>query len=89
MGLSRRIKRRTFWCPAAEREVTVEFVEIGIPGFRRAVAVRSCSAYEDSSVVTCRVPYLNPLYRLDAPPPPAMASGRSGMIAGIREGKGR
>lgn len=22
MGLSSRIKRRTFWCPAAEREVT-------------------------------------------------------------------
>ena len=67
-ALSGRIKQRTFWCPAAEREVTVEFIEVGIPGLRDPIAVTVCSAFEESSVVICRAPCLDPSYRLAGPP---------------------
>lgn len=48
------VARRRFWCAAAEREVEVSFVETGLPGFRRPVAVRSCSMFDPSTAVTCR-----------------------------------
>ena len=48
------VRRRRFWCPRAQREVEVEFEEHGLIGFRRAVAVRSCSVFDPPMHVHCR-----------------------------------
>jgi heme exporter protein D len=48
------VRRRRFWCVQAEGEVEVEFEERGIIGFRRAVAVRSCSVFDPPTQVHCR-----------------------------------
>ena len=48
------VRRRRFWCPQARREVEVEFEEHGLIGFRRAVAVRSCSVFNPPTQVGCR-----------------------------------
>ncbi len=50
---SRASRQRRFWCPEARREVEVEFEEHGIPGFRRAVAVKRCSVFDPPSAVIC------------------------------------
>jgi hypothetical protein len=49
-----RVVCRRFWCGPAQREVEVSFVESGLPGFRRPVAVRSCSAFVPPADVRCR-----------------------------------
>jgi hypothetical protein len=49
-----RLARRRFWCAQAGSEVDVEFEEHGVPGLRRFIAVRRCSAFTPSTVVTCR-----------------------------------
>jgi heme exporter protein D len=51
---SRAVRRRRFWCARAQREVEVEFEEHGLIGFRRAVAVRSCSVFDPPMHVHCR-----------------------------------
>jgi hypothetical protein len=51
---SRAVRRRRFWCSAAQREVEAEFEERGVPGLRRAVAVRRCSVFEPGEAVHCR-----------------------------------
>lgn len=51
---SRAIRRRRFWCAQSGREVEVEFEEHGLPGFRRSVAVRSCSVFDPPAAVRCR-----------------------------------
>lgn len=51
---SRATRRRRFWCAYSRREVEVEFEEHGLPGFRRAVAVRSCSVFDPATAVRCR-----------------------------------
>lgn len=48
------VRRRRFWCARAQREVEVEFEEHGLIGFRRAVAVRSCSVFDPPTHVHCR-----------------------------------
>ena len=48
------VRRRRFWCARGEGEVEVEFEEQGIIGFRRAVAVRSCSVFDPPTHVHCR-----------------------------------
>ena len=48
------IRRRRFWCAHNRREVEVEFVERGLPGFRHAVSVRSCSVFDPPTAVECR-----------------------------------
>jgi len=48
------VRRRHFWCERAQGEVEVEFEERGIFGFRRAVAVRTCSVFDPPSEVHCR-----------------------------------
>lgn len=48
------VRRRRFWCVRARREVEVEFEEHGLIGFRRAVAVRSCSMFDPPTQVGCR-----------------------------------
>ncbi len=47
------VRRRRFWCARAQREVEVEFEEHGLIGFRRAVAVRSCSVFDPPTQVRC------------------------------------
>jgi hypothetical protein len=47
------IIRRHFWCASTEREVEVNFLETGFPGFRRPVAVRRCSMFDPSTEMTC------------------------------------
>lgn len=47
------IRRRHFWCQRAGDQVEVEFEESGLPGFRRPVAVRSCSVFDPPTAVTC------------------------------------
>ena len=48
------VRRRRVWCARAHGEVEVEFEEQGIVGFRRAVAVRSCSVFDPPTDVSCR-----------------------------------
>jgi len=48
------VRRRHFWCARVRREVEVEFEEHGLIGFRRPVAVRSCSVFEPPTQVRCR-----------------------------------
>lgn len=48
------VRRRCFWCARVQREVEVEFEEHGLIGFRRAVAVRSCSVFDPPTHVPCR-----------------------------------
>jgi heme exporter protein D len=52
--ISRTIRRRRFWCDRAQGEAEVEFEEHGFIGFRRAVAVRSCSVFDPPTHVRCR-----------------------------------
>jgi len=47
------IRRRHFWCQRAGDQVEVEFEESGLMGFRRPVAVRSCSVFDPPTAVTC------------------------------------
>ena len=47
------VRRRAFWCAGVDREVEVEFVDRGVPGFRRR-SVLSCSAFEHPGEITCR-----------------------------------
>jgi hypothetical protein len=51
---TRAVRRRRFWCDRVEGEVDVEFEEHGLIGFRRAVAVRSCSVFDPPTGVSCR-----------------------------------
>lgn len=61
---SRAIRRRHFWCAQSGREVEVELEEHGLPGFRRAVAVRSCSVFDPPTSVRCRRRCLDVTFRL-------------------------
>jgi len=47
------VRRRRFWCARVQGEVEVEFEEHGLIGFRRAVAVRSCSVFDPPTRVQC------------------------------------
>ena len=52
--VTRAVRRRHFWCERAGAEVEVEFEEHGLVGFRRAVAVLSCSVFDPPTAVGCR-----------------------------------
>ena len=54
LTLSQPARRRHFYCAASGREVEVEFEERGLPGLRRAVAVRACSAFDPPQSVRCQ-----------------------------------
>jgi hypothetical protein len=54
-----RLWRGRVWCPLQAREMEVEFRERGLPGWRRAVAVERCSAFEPSTAVACARPCLS------------------------------
>jgi hypothetical protein len=47
------VRRMRFWCHQAERDVEVVFQTRGLPGFRRVVGVKSCTAFEPRTDVTC------------------------------------
>jgi len=65
--------RRYFWCPIHQREVEVEFEERGLPGFRMALGVRSCSVFEPPTAVDCERRCLDPAFRQRwAPPTPGV-----------------
>lgn len=51
--VGRVVRRRHFWCERAGGQVEVEFEESGVMGFRRPVAVRSCSLFDPPNAVTC------------------------------------
>jgi heme exporter protein D len=61
------VRRRRFWCARAQREVEVEFEEQGIIGFRRTVAVRSCSVFDPPTQVHCRRFCLDQAVRVRVP----------------------
>ncbi|HXJ84671.1 MAG TPA: hypothetical protein VMS64_39020 [Candidatus Methylomirabilis sp.] len=54
MFVIRTIRRRSFWCAEAQREVEVEFEGRGWPGFGLSLAVRGCSVFDPPSCVQCR-----------------------------------
>ena len=56
---SRARRRRRFWCADNARDVEVEFEGRGFPGFREEV-VKSCSAFDPTTAVTCRRGCLDP-----------------------------
>ena len=49
-----RVVRRRVWCAAAGRELEVDFVERGVPGFHRPVLVQSCSLFHPPTNVRCQ-----------------------------------
>ena len=51
---TRAVRHRRFWCGRSRREVEVEFEERWLLGFRRAVAVLSCSVFDPPTAVGCR-----------------------------------
>jgi hypothetical protein len=61
---TRVIRRRRLWCAQRRREVEVVLDERGLPGFRHAVAVRRCSAFDPPTAITCRRRCLHPEYQL-------------------------
>jgi hypothetical protein len=63
------IRRRRFYCAQNGREVEVEFEEHGLPGFRRAVAVRSCSMFDPPTAVECGRRCLDSGFRRQWEPP--------------------
>jgi hypothetical protein len=52
-----------FWCGWSGREVEVEFLTRGVPGFRSPVAVRRCSAFEPPEAIECPRRCLDATYR--------------------------
>src|SRR5262245_41737058 len=50
---SRMIHRRRFWCSAVSRDVDVEFEECGFPRLAWGSVVRSCSAFDPPTAVSC------------------------------------
>jgi heme exporter protein D len=65
--VTRVLRHRRFWCDPVGREVEVEFEEHGLPGLRRAVAVRSCSLFDPASDVRCHRSCLNRDVRVRLP----------------------
>lgn len=63
LNVPRVVHRRCFWCAQARRDVEVEFEESGLPGFRRALAVRRCSVFDPASAVRCKRRCLDSAFR--------------------------
>lgn len=71
---SRATRQRHFWCAQSRREVEVAFEERGLPGFRRAMAVKSCSVFDPPTAVACRRRCLDANFRCQWEP--ALPVGR-------------
>jgi hypothetical protein len=61
-------RRRHFWCATARERVDVEFEDRGLPGFRNAIAVLSCSRFEPPSAIACQRRCLDAAFRRQWPP---------------------
>jgi hypothetical protein len=61
--------RRRFWCAWSGREVEVEFLARGLPGFRSLEAVMDCSAFEPPTAIECNRRCLDPGFRRLWQPP--------------------
>jgi hypothetical protein len=46
-------KKVRFWCRQAERDVEVMYQTRGLPGLRWITGVKSCTAFEPRTAVTC------------------------------------
>lgn len=81
LALAHTVRRHSFWCRDGRREVEVKFEERGLPGFRRALAVRACSRFDPPNAVCCRRRCLDPDFRSKwepALPSATVAVGRIG-----------
>jgi hypothetical protein len=56
-------RRRHFWCATTGTPAEVEFEERGLPGFRTATAVLSCSCFDPPQSVACPRRCLDPRFR--------------------------
>lgn len=76
--VARTVRRHGFWCRLAGREVEVDFEERGLPGFRRALAVRACSRFDPAGAVDCDRRCLDPDFRCKWNPvlPTGVTAGR-------------
>lgn len=54
---------RRFWCAWSGRDVEVEFLTRGLPGFRSALAVTQCTAFEPPDTIECPRRCLDPDFR--------------------------
>ena len=71
LAVTREVRRQSLWCPAADRMVVLELVELGLPGFRRPTSVVSCSAFCPPTAVACDRRCLHATRRVAASAPPA------------------
>jgi len=56
-------RRRHLWCATAGAQAEVEFEERGLPGFRIATTVLSCSCFDPPEAVACQRRCLDPSFR--------------------------
>jgi hypothetical protein len=68
MASCRTLRPRRFWCRSTVRDVEVLFDEWGPPGFRQALHVVKCSAFEPASAIACRRACLDGTCRWPAAP---------------------
>ena len=70
LAIPRRLihRQRHFWCAIARERVDVEFEERGLPGFRKAISVLSCSRFEPPSAIACKRRCLDGAFRRQWPP---------------------
>jgi len=71
-------RRRHFWCATARERVDVEFEARGLPGFRSAIAVLSCSKFEPPSAIACQRRCLDAAFRRQWPPALPVGGRRTG-----------
>lgn len=69
--------RVAFFCPFVRHDVTVGFVERWALGTRRAVDVRSCSAFGEGQDLTCGKRCLETAGALPAPEPAGSVADRA------------
>jgi hypothetical protein len=54
------VKRKRFWCRQAGRDVEVRYQTRGLPGLRWITGVKSCTAFDPRSAVTCTRKCIDP-----------------------------
>ena len=72
-----RMRRRSFWCPSARRDVEVLVDEAGPLGFRQTLRILECSVFEPASSVACRRGCRDATRRHPSAPPGLRASTSS------------
>ncbi|HEY6927851.1 MAG TPA: hypothetical protein VI653_30525 [Steroidobacteraceae bacterium] len=69
--------RRRFWCALRKQHVEVEFATKAVLGFRRIVAVKRCSVFEEPDKVACGRHCLESRFRTQWPYALPLAGYRS------------